>query len=194
MAMTKDDLVQTARLTLTDPRQGARVVMGWPLTLAELWAVLALMAVLSALLAEVLVGTTPEGVDPAMAALLASPVRFAALQFVGLGLLTGLLFALGRPFGGTGRFREALALVGWLQTILLALQIAQIVAILVLPFLALLIVVASVVATLWLLTNFTAELHGFRSLFLTLIGIIAAFMALIVAMSIALIVFFGVGT
>ena len=132
MAMTKDDLVRTARLTLTDPRQGARVVMGWPLTVAELWAVLALMAVLSALLAEVLVGTAPEGVDPAMAALLASPVRFAALQFAGLGLLTGLLFALGRPFGGTGRFREALALVGWLQTILLALQIVQIVAILVL--------------------------------------------------------------
>ena len=193
MALMPDDILLTARLTLRDPKAGVRIVMGWPLTVTELWLVLALLASLSALLAEVMVGLTSGEVDPTMAVMLQSPLGFAAVQFLGLGVMAVLLFAIGRPFGGTGQFAQALAAVGWLQCILLVVQIAQIVAILVLPVLALLIAVGSLVLAIWLLTNFTAELHGFRSLFLTLLAIVAAFMGMIVLLSIALIVVFGVG-
>lgn len=194
MALGPDDFMNTVRLTLRDPRQGARVVMGWPLSLGELWLVLALMAVLSALLAELLVGLTQGEVEPAMAALMASPLSFAALQFAGLGLLTLMLFALGLPFGGTGRFREALAVVGWLQTLLLALQVAQIVAVMVLPVLTLFIAVGGLVLTLWLMTSFTAELHGFPSLLWTFVRIVSAFVVVVIALTIGLILVFGVGT
>ena len=119
--------------------------------------------------------------------------RRAALQFAGLGVMAVLLFLLGRPFGGTGRFHEALAAVSWLQSILLVVQIVQIIAILVLPVFALLIAVGSLGLAIWLLTNFTAELHGFRSMFLTLLAIVAAFMGMVVLLSVAMIVVFGVG-
>jgi len=185
-------IVRTARLTLREPRSGARVVMGWPLSLGERWLFLALIAVMSALLAELLLALSPQGADTAMVALLSSPITFAGLQFAALGILTGLLFFLGLPFGGKGRFGEALALVGWLQTLLLALQIAQIVAMVIFPVLGVLIVAVGLVMTLWLLTNFTAELHQFQSLAWTLFGIIAAFVALVVGLSVGIIMIAGV--
>lgn len=193
MALTGDDIWHTARLTLRDPKRGVRIVMGWPLTTGDLWLVLALLATLSTLLAEAMVALSAGEVDPAMAVMLAAPLGFAALQFAGLGVMAVLLFALGRPFGGTGQFPEALAAVGWLQCILLVVQIVQIIAILVLPVFALLIAVGSLGLAIWLLTNFTAELHGFRSLFLTLLAIIAAFIGMVVLLSVAMIVVFGVG-
>ena len=193
MPMTARDLIQTGRLTLKDPRQGARVVLGWPFSVGELWLVLVLTAIVSALLAEFLVAQTPEGVDPVLTAMMASPVWFAAIQFFGLAVLTAMVFGIGRQFGGTGGFAGALALIGWLQSILIVLQVAQIAALLVMPPLALIISLISLVLFLWLLTSFTAELHGFRSLGRTFVGLIGVFLGVTVILSVILVLVFGVG-
>ena len=193
MPMRLRDLIQTGRLTLKDPRQGARVVLGWPFSVGELWLVLVLTAIVSALLAEFLVAQTPEGVDPVLTAMMASPVWFAAIQFFGLAVLTAMVFGIGRQFGGTGGFAGALALIGWLQSILIVLQVAQIAALLVMPPLALIISLVSLVLFLWLLTSFTAELHGFRSLGRTFVGMIGAFLGVTVILSVILVLVFGVG-
>ena len=193
MPMTARDLIQAGRLTLKDPRQGARVVLGWPFSVGELWLVLGLTAIVSALLAEFLVAQTPEGVDPVLTAMMASPVWFAAIQFFGLAVLTAMVFGIGRQFGGTGGFAGALALIGWLQSILIVLQVAQIAALLVMPPLALIISLVSLVLFLWLLTSFTAELHGFRSLGRTFVGMIGAFLGVTVILSVILVLVFGVG-
>ena len=193
MTMRLRDLIQTGRLTLKDPRQGARVVLGWPFSVGELWLVLVLTAIVSALLAEFVVAQTPEGADPVLLAMMASPVWFAAIQFAGLAVLTALVFGIGRQFGGTGGFAGALALIGWLQSILIVLQVAQIAALLVMPPLALIISLVSLVLFLWLLTSFTAELHGFRSLGRTFVGMIGAFLGVTVILSVILVLVFGVG-
>ena len=193
MPMSALDLIQAGRLTLKDPRQGARVVLGWPFSVGELWLVLVLTAIVSALLAEFLVAQTPEGVDPVLTAMMASPVWFAAIQFFGLAVLTAMVFGIGRQFGGTGGFAGALALIGWLQSILIVLQVAQIAALLVMPPLALIISLISLVLFLWLLTSFTAELHGFRSLGRTFVGLIGVFLGVTVILSVILVLVFGVG-
>lgn len=193
MAMTLQDITSTLRLTLRQPRQAARVVIGWPLSPGERWTVLALMAVASTLSAEVFVALAPEGADPAMAMLLGNPVAFAAMQFGGLALMAGLIFAVGRQFGGTGGFAGGLAILGWLQVILFALQLAQIIAMAVLPPLAVVIGLASLVLTLWLMPNFIAELHGFRSAFKTFLGMMGSMVGLVLALSFVLVFVFGVG-
>ena len=193
MAMTLQDITSTLRLTLRQPRQAARVVIGWPLSPGERWTVLALMAVASTLSAEVFVALAPEGADPAMAMLLGNPVAFAAMQFGGLALMAGLIFAVGRRFGGTGGFADGLAILGWLQVILVALQLAQIIAMAVLPQLAVVIGLASLMLTLWLMPNFIAELHGFRSAFKTFLGMMGSMVGLVLALSFVLVFVFGVG-
>ena len=193
MAMTLQDITSTLRLTLRQPRQAARVVIGWPLSSGERWTVLALMAVASTLSAEVFVALAPEGADPAMAMLLGNPVAFAAMQFGGLALMAGLIFAVGRRFGGTGGFADGLAILGWLQVILVALQLAQIIAMAVLPQLAVVIGLASLMLTLWLMPNFIAELHGFRSAFKTFLGMMGSMVGLVLALSFVLVFVFGVG-
>ena len=194
MALASADIISTLRLTLRSPRQAARVVMGWPLALGERWAILAVMAVASTLSATVFVTLAPESADPAMTMILANPVVFAAMQFGGLAVMSGLIFAVGRRFGGIGSFSEVLAIVGWIQVILFTLQLAQVVALILLPPLAVLIGLASLALSLWLLPCFIAELHGFRSAFLTFIGMVAAMFALVVLLSLILIFGFGVGS
>ena len=191
MSMTAQDLVQTARLSLKDPRRAARVVMAWPFTLGELWSVLALTAVVSALVGQFLMALSPQDVDQVLAIMMASPLGFALIQFTGLAILVALIFGVGRQFGGIGSFAGALALIGWLQTILMVLQLAQVVALFLLPPLALLISLFSVVLFVWLLTAFTAELHGFTSLIRTFSGMMASFIGLSVLLALFLVLVLG---
>lgn len=191
MSMTAQDLALTARLTLQNPRQAARVVMAWPFTPGELWSVLALTAVVSALVGQVLMAQSPDNGDPMLALMMASPMGFALIQFLGLGILVTLIYGIGRQFGGTGSFVGALALIGWMQVILMVLQLAQIVALVLLPPLALLISLFSVVLFVWLLTSFTAELHGFTSLIRTFSGMVASFIGLSVLLALFLVLVMG---
>jgi hypothetical protein len=66
--------------------------------------------------------------------------------------------------GGSGTLEGAVRLIALLQFIMLLLQAVQVVFLLVLPPIADLIGLLSVGLMLWLLTNFIAVLHGFRSL------------------------------
>lgn len=193
MPMTARDLFETGRLTLQNPRQAARVVMGWPFSLVELWSVLALTAIVSALVGEFLMAQSPDSVDPVLTLMMSSPFAFALIQFVGLAILVTLTYGAGRQFGGTGSFAGALALIGWLQTILVVLQLAQIVALVLLPPLALMISLFSVVLFVWLLTSFTAELHGFTSLVKTFFGMLAAFFGMSVLLALFLVLVMGLG-
>ena len=191
--MAGPDLIATFGLTLRQPRQAARRVIGWPLASGERWAILALMAVGSTLSAEVFVALAPDSCDPSMALILGIPFAFAALQLAGLAVMTGLIVTLGRQFGGTGSFHGGLAIMGWMQAILLVLQMAQVLALVLVPSLAVVIGLGSLVLTLWLMPNFIAELHGFRSAFLTLLGMIATLFALVLILSLVLIFAFGLG-
>ena len=193
MAMAGSDIINAMRLTLREPRRAARVVIGWPLSTGERWTILALMAVGSTLSAELFVTLSPESAEPAMMVILANPFVFAAMQFGGLAVMASLIFAVGRQFGGLGSFAGALSIMGLIQAVLFVLQLAQIIALAILPPLAVVIGLASLVLTLVLMPNFIAELHGFRSAFLTFLGMIGAMVGLVVVLSLILIFVFGVG-
>ena len=62
-----------------------------------------------------------------------------------------------------------------------------------LPPLAGLLEIASVVIFLWLLTNFVAELHGFQSVWKVLAGVLLTFVVMVIVLTVLLMPFFPAG-
>ena len=191
--MTLDILLKTLRLSLLRPKDGLRVVLNWQLSLLESALALALMAVLSAGLISLVIGPLPPGMDPVSAAMLSNPVYLAIVQLVGLAMISLFLHLLGRVVGGRGSFPQAVAMMAWLEALLILISVVQSAALLLLPPLGLLLVPAGMMLSVWLITNFVAELHGFPSLLLTLLGVVAAFVGAVIAMIFVFFLLFVLG-
>lgn len=171
-------MISLAQLTLQDPKAATRVLLAEQVPLPARTAGLLLVAVLSALLSSLQIQISPQPMDPISAMLLASPFRTAVVQWAFLALSVVLIHRVGRAFGGAGSFADALLIVVWLQCLTLVLQVIQFVTNVISPALAGLIGLVGFVVFLWLMTNFIAELHGFRSRGLVFLGmLISAFAA-----------------
>lgn len=181
-------LVQAARLTVLAPREAARQIMALQLPASIGWLAMTLAVVLSALLSVISSYLSPYEVEPAFAALFSSPLRLALLQGMLLLMSLALIMGLGRAFGGKGRFSDALALMAWLEAVLILLQAAQMVLLLISPQIAVLLGLLSFAIFLWVLAVFIAELHGFASGMKVLGVIILSFFVLSFVMAL-----FGVG-
>jgi hypothetical protein len=173
-----DLVTQSAR----EPEAGARAVIALNPPLQARWMLLALAVVAGVVLSYVLpvltgrAGTAPS---PFMAVLLQGATNVAAII---------LITRIGRALGGVGRYEDTLLLVGWLQALMAALQGVQLLAVLVLPPFALLVMMLSVVAFFWLLTGFICALHGFESKVMVLLGVFATIFAVAMVVAFVLIV------
>lgn len=179
-------LLNLARDTVSDPREGARRVLALHLPEAVLWQGLVLVVVLSVLLTTLGELIAPSPVDPLLPVFAANPLFTAVVQG---GLLVVTVYAIhfiGRAFGGTGNFAGALALTVWLQSIMMLLQVAQTVFLVLLPPIAGLIGVLGVGLFFWLLSHFVTVLHGYNSALRTFFGIIASMVGIVFAMSLAM--------
>lgn len=180
-----------AQLTLQDPRQAARVLLAEDVPMRARTAGLLLVAVVSALLASLQVGTDLQGLDPLSAFMLASPFRAALFQWLFLALSVVLIHRVGRAFDGRGSLPDALLIVVWLQLLMLALQLLQLAATLVAPPLSGIIGLAGFALFLWLMTAFIAELHGFRNRGLVFFGMVLAALGTGFVLGIAMILILG---
>lgn len=197
MSIDMKTLMIAARDTVQHPRAGARAVidMGLPFPIGAL--ALVLMAVLSAAMAAVMYVAFPLPADdaaPQMAVLeqiLTNPLQLALVQTVILSVGAFLMFRIGRGFGGAGGLADAVALLAWLEFILLLLQVAQTLTMAFSPPLSQAIGLFGFVLFLWLLSNFTAELHGFSSVFTTFLGIVGAVIALSFSAAVVLALIMG---
>jgi hypothetical protein len=157
--------------SISAPKEEARTIIGLGLPTALLWQALLLIVVVSVVLGQLVVLLIPMPGEPGdMMGI--SPFAMVGLQVVSLGGMALAVHLIGRLMGGSGDFAGALAVVTWLQIVLVGVQIIQIVAMLLLPVLAPLAVWLAIVLFLWLLTNFVAVLHGFRSLGLVFVMIL----------------------
>ena len=151
-------LMGLLRETFADPRATARRLTELRLPMQARWIVFALAILATVVLLQGL------GLITTGAAAMPSPVLFTVI--LGFANLVGVvaIHQIGRLLGGHGSFEDALLLVAWLQSIQVLLVLAQSLAFLILPPLGGIIQIAGLVVLMWLLTNFVAELHGFRSL------------------------------
>ena len=190
--MTLTDFLMAARYTIREPRAAARWVLQLGLPTPARWTALALMAVLSTLLVMLDLQIIGAPGDPMVQAALANPMPLAAVQMLILALSAWLMARIGQIFGGTGQFSDAVMLVVWMQAVLLVLQVAQILAALVSLPLSEVVAFAGFAISMWLMTNFVAELHGFTSLTRVFLGILGSGLALVVALAALLTVVMGV--
>jgi Yip1 domain len=172
-----DRMLALAKLTVQDPRQATRALLAEGVPMPARTAGLILVAVLSALLASLQIRLDPQDLDPISALMLASPFRAALVQWGFLALSVVLIDRIGRAFGGTGSFADALLIVVWLQCLTLILQLLQLVTGIIAPPVAGIIGLGGFVLFLWLMTHFIAELHGFRSRGLVFVGMVVTAIA-----------------
>lgn len=177
MDLSLSTLLQLARFTVQSPREGARMVMRADLPMPARWVALALMAVVSSLMAHLSMRLMPIESQAQMGGMMASPIQTAILQAALMLVSVHAVYHIGRWRGGQGSFADALILMGWLQFLLLILQVVQIVTQIILPPLSNLIGFVSIGIFLWLISNFIAELHGFSSVFKTMLAVLATLFA-----------------
>ncbi|MBF9050228.1 YIP1 family protein [Roseobacter sp. HKCCD9010] len=180
---TLGGLVRLARDTVRDPREGAATVLSFAPPHQALWLMFALVIVITIILGSVVDLIT----DPIEGAVLVfSPVTLGLIQGALLFVMIQAIHHIGRAFGGTGQFHEALLLVIWLQFIFICVQIIQLVALIIVPFLAPLITIAAMALFFWLLVNFIAALHGFHSLGQVFVMVILSIIGIAFLASVAL--------
>ena len=190
--MTLNDRLRAlALLSLQDPRRAARVLLAEGVPMRARTAGLLLVAVSSAVLASLQAGLSPQALDPLSAFMLASPFRAAVGQWLFLALSVFLIHRVGRAFGGTGSFADALLVVVWVQLLTLAVQVLQLLASVLAPPLAGIIGLGGFVLFLWLMTSFIAELHGFASRALVFVGMTLTVIGTGLVLGLATILLFG---
>jgi Yip1 domain len=191
MDLSLRTLIDEARHTFRNPRDGARRIMALDVPMNARWLALALMAIGSAILTHVSLAMIPLADRDAVINMMESPLRTAVLQGALLAVLVYAIFAVGRARGGTGSLADALIVMIWLQLLMLCLQIAQLLLQALLPPLAAVVNLAGFAIFLWLLTNFVAEVHGFRSLVAVFGGIVLGVILLGFALSVVLLLLTG---
>lgn len=163
--MQPGQLLRMARHTVSNPRDGAAVILKLHLPMRALWLAFGLVIVLSMFLGEavaLLMGPPDQAAMPPE--MMVSPITMGVIQAAFLFLVAHGMARIGQLFGGSGDFQGALALIVWLQFIFLVVQVIQLAAMLIVPPVAGLITILAMGLFFWLLVNFIATLHGFSSL------------------------------
>ncbi|MBN2761045.1 MAG: YIP1 family protein [Rhodobacteraceae bacterium] len=186
MDLTLSSVLALIRATLTAPRDtAARLVAMNPPDDAR-WLGFVIVVVLSVLVGQasiLLLGEDGFG---------GSMIFMAVFQTM---ILLGLVVAvqgIGRLAGGKGTFPDALLLLAWLQFVMIAVQVAQLLVLLIVPPLFGLVTLVALAIFMWLLVNFTMALHGFTSVLRVVVVTIFAFFALAMIMAIVFAIL-GVG-
>jgi len=143
---------------LRQPRAAAADVLQLGVPREALAPALLLVAVLAVLLDYGLGFAIPD------VTLAGSPFRMLFIYMAVTVAFSVAVTVVGRWFGGSGTFEDALLLTIFLQAMLIPASALQIVLALVVPFVALLFIFAVAVLLFWIQVNFVAALHGFSGL------------------------------
>ena len=171
-------MIELMRMTLRDPLSGWRRLQGLPWGPGDRWALIFATAACSAILSWLsgaLLAAPGEG-PGVLGFLSASPISMASVQVVSAAFGAYLLAEVGRIFGGTGRFADALLAIGWIEAIMVALQTLQLVVTLVLPPFGALLGIAALLLAAYLMVALTMAVHGFRNPLLVVMGILGTVM------------------
>lgn len=151
-------------LSLRDPAQAARWLIGLGLPMGVRWIGLALVAILAVLLIGLTANLLPAQDLSLLGREMQAPLPGLAIQAGTILMVAGLMAGVGRLFGGQGSFADALLLMVWLEFLTLPLTLVQLVLLLTFPPATILVALAALVVFVRIFVVFAATLHGFRSL------------------------------
>ena len=172
MSQVFSHFLSLLRLTLSDAQSGARAVLGGALPAQAMWTLFLLVMALSGFLSQLTLLLVPfEGEE----VLIPGSGFFLGFMVGGVILLMSVCIRwIGRAFDGTGTMRETILLIIWLQYVMVAVQVVQTALALIAPGLGVLVGWIGMGLMFWLLTNFIAVLHGFKSLGMVFFMILAS--------------------
>ena len=154
--------------SLGRPREAARQILAAGVAGGVLVEAALLVTCVGIVLGYFALTIAPGGVDMVTAAVLGNPLIGAGIQLAMMAIVIVLTVRIGRLFGGAGDFGGAAALIIWLNAMLVLIQVAQLIALAVMPPVAALLAIVTVAWLLWAYANFVAELHGFQNPFVVL--------------------------
>lgn len=186
-----EELSRFALYTLRSPRGAARELLQLNLAPAVAWSALALVCVLSSLMFHLTLGLMATGEQAELREIASSPFGTVLLSGMALLILVFGVHLVGRAFGGQGELTGAVVLVSWLQAIFLLLQAVRVLFLLTVPLLADVIGTFGLMLFFWLLAPFVTELHGFRSVWGVLFGIIGSAFAIALVLSLLILTLAG---
>jgi hypothetical protein len=172
------DLRHVLSDSLVRPRAAARAVLALGLPASTLIQAAFAVTALGVVLAFFAVRLGPGEVDQVSAAILANPLIGAAVQFGAILVVAYLTARIGALFGGKGSLEGALALVVWLNVMMLVIQVVQLALMILVPPLAAFLAIFAIVWALWAFANFVTELHGFQNPLFVLGGVILSMIVL----------------
>lgn len=178
-------MIDLLRETITDPPAAWRRLVAANPTTAQRLGLIVASAAGGAALSGLAVMLMPEAVSSsdAIGRMAHLPLALGAVQVLSALFAALLLSEAGRIFRGTGRFRDALLAVGWVELVLVALQAAQLLVMLALPLLGGLLALAIVCIAIYLAVRFTMLVHGFTNPVLVVLGMIGTVLLAGVALS-----------
>lgn len=171
------DLMRLARMSISEPREAAAILLRDPLPREALWMMFCLVVVAAMLFAQLnaifleAAGVPQLGADAPEPPMMISPLSQGIIQGFVLGGVAMAVHRIGRLFGGDGGFDGALMLVTFHQFVFILVQAVTVVVSMVFPPFAFIVLLAATGLFFWMLVNFIAELHGFASL-LAVFGVV----------------------
>ena len=97
-----------------------------------------------------------------------------------------MLFWVGRMFGGQGSMEDIMVVIVWLQFMRVLVQAAALLLLLTIPVLSMLLILAAALVGIWILVHFVDQAHRYGSLGKAAGVLIAAFVGMVVGISILL--------
>lgn len=174
--------------TLRSPRDAARRLIALDPPMEARWIGLLLVSVLALLETRIGGLILPLDDQPPVFALAADPVLGVPFQVMSQLAIAASIAWIGRIFGGTGGFADALLLIVWLEFMLVLAQAVQLAALILVPPVGLLIAFVAIGLLIWLLIQFAAALHGFTNLVYVAAGMVVSFLVIITVLSMVLII------
>ncbi len=172
--------------TVPEPRKVARDLFNLNLPRETLWTALTLMVVLATAI-SVFAGLLFPVDAAQMGPLLSSPILLGLIEAVFMFGLAWAIYLIGRMFGGLGTLSDAITTVVWMEFIFLGLQLLTLILTLFAPGLAMITMLGSAIMFFWVLSQFTAESHGFASTGLVFVSILLFMTVAIFALSFVLV-------
>ncbi|MBK4217225.1 YIP1 family protein [Paracoccus caeni] len=171
------------------PADVAGVLIRSDIPMPARWMLLILVISFSGILSyltSLTVGPGPSQFDDALLEMIGQPMVMAGIQLVAVLAGSALVISIGRLFGGTGRFEDALLLMVWTEFLLLLVQGLQLLLVPILPTAAAVLGLAAAFVFLWMSLQFVRVLHGFDNLIKPVVVVIGAGIGAVLILSVVL--------
>ncbi|MFQ3354514.1 MAG: hypothetical protein ACI8Y9_000245 [Paracoccaceae bacterium] len=166
------DIFKMVLSTLKDPREGASNILAFAPTRQMLWFSMIVVVIISILMSEIANYMLPVVPDNTIIVVMDIPLLAAGILMFIMVVMIYCTHYIGQACGGNGRLDESFSVVIWLQSIMISLQLLQLLIIPFFPNLAVVFGLFGGVVFFWLYINFVTVLHGFNSLGKVTVGVI----------------------